>query len=62
MQGRLVFRNVRREGAGERHGITDLNRIYTMDQMASGDVMFAATGVTTGAMLEGRAPLSHGGR
>jgi len=53
MQGRLVFRNDDEKGRAERHGITDLNRIYTMDQMASGDVMFAATGVTTGAMLKG---------
>ncbi|NBB83018.1 MAG: class II fructose-bisphosphatase [Alphaproteobacteria bacterium] len=53
MQGRLVFRNDDEKARAERHGIADLNRTYTMDQMASGDVMFAATGVTTGAMLRG---------
>ena len=36
-----------------RMGIEDLNRIYTMHDMAHGNVMFAATGVTDGAMLRG---------
>ena len=34
-------------------GITDLTRKYTMMDMARGDVMFAATGVTDGSMLKG---------
>jgi fructose-1,6-bisphosphatase II / sedoheptulose-1,7-bisphosphatase len=34
-------------------GITDPNRIYKIEEMAKGDVMFAGTGVTTGAMLRG---------
>jgi fructose-1,6-bisphosphatase II / sedoheptulose-1,7-bisphosphatase len=34
-------------------GITDPNRIYTITEMAKGDVMFAATGVTGGPMLRG---------
>ena len=34
-------------------GIADLNRVFSIDQLASGDVMFAATGVTDGAMLRG---------
>jgi fructose-1,6-bisphosphatase II / sedoheptulose-1,7-bisphosphatase len=34
-------------------GITDPNRVYSVSDMARGDVMFAATGVTTGAMLRG---------
>lgn len=53
MQGRLVFRNDDERGRAERIGITDLNRKYSMEEMASGDVMFAATGVTTGSMLDG---------
>lgn len=53
MQGRLVFRNEDEVNRAKRHGIADLNRIYGMDDMASGDVMFAATGVTNGAMLRG---------
>ena len=36
-----------------RMGITDFNRKYSMLDLAKGDVMFAATGVTDGAMLQG---------
>lgn len=54
MLGRLVFHtDVERERA-DRWGITDLNKIYTTDDLAKGDnVMFAATGVTDGTMLRG---------
>jgi fructose-1,6-bisphosphatase II / sedoheptulose-1,7-bisphosphatase len=34
-------------------GITDFDRIYSMEDLAEGDVMFAATGVTDGTMLRG---------
>ena len=34
-------------------GITDINRVYTAEELAKGEVMFAATGVTTGPMLRG---------
>ena len=34
-------------------GIEDFNKKFTMSELAKGDVMFAATGVTTGSMLEG---------
>lgn len=53
MQGRLVFRNDDEKKRAGRFGISDLSRKYTADEMASGDVMFAATGVTDGAMLRG---------
>lgn len=54
MLGRLVFRNNDERARAERWGITDFNRIYTKDDLARGDnVMFAATGVTDGAMLRG---------
>ena len=53
MQGRLLFRNDDERGRAHRLGITDLNRKYTMLDMAHGDVMFAATGVTNGSMLKG---------
>ncbi|HEX2150513.1 MAG TPA: class II fructose-bisphosphatase [Stellaceae bacterium] len=53
MQGRLLFRNDDERGRAHRLGITDLNRKYTMMDMAHGDVMFAATGVTNGSMLKG---------
>jgi fructose-1,6-bisphosphatase II / sedoheptulose-1,7-bisphosphatase len=52
-QGRLLFRNDDERGRAHRIGITDLNRKYTMTELASGDVIFAATGVTTGTMLRG---------
>jgi fructose-1,6-bisphosphatase II / sedoheptulose-1,7-bisphosphatase len=53
MQGRLIFRNDDEKARGLRWGITDLNRKYDMREMAKGDVMFAATGVTDGTMLRG---------
>jgi fructose-1,6-bisphosphatase II / sedoheptulose-1,7-bisphosphatase len=53
MQGRLLFRNDDERGRAERLGITDLNRKYGLLDLAHGDVMFAATGVTNGAMLRG---------
>ena len=53
MQGRLVFRNDDERGRAERIGITDLNRKYGLRDLASGDVFFAATGVTNGTMLDG---------
>ncbi len=54
MLGRLTFRNDDERSRAERWGITDLNAIYTTDDLAKGDnVMFAATGVTDGSMLRG---------
>jgi len=53
MQGRLVFRNDAEKQRAAKAGITDLKRKYEMNDLAHGDVMFAATGVTGGAMLRG---------
>ena len=53
MQGRLLFRNDDERGRAHRIGITDLDRKYKLLDLAAGDVMFAATGVTNGAMLKG---------
>ncbi|NNU16558.1 class II fructose-bisphosphatase [Parvularcula sp. ZS-1/3] len=53
MQSRLLFRNDDERGRAEKAGITDLDRKYGLMDMASGDVMFAATGVTDGTMLKG---------
>ena len=53
MQGRLVFRNDEERGRAHRIGIEDLDRKYSMMDLAGGDVMFAATGVTDGSMLKG---------
>jgi fructose-1,6-bisphosphatase II / sedoheptulose-1,7-bisphosphatase len=53
MQGRLVFRNDDEKGRAVKMGVTDFNRKYDMLDLARGDVMFAATGVTDGTMLRG---------
>ena len=53
MQGRLQFENEGQVERAREMGITDPNRIYELNDMAKGDVMFAATGVTTGPMLRG---------
>jgi len=53
MQGRLLFRNDDEKARAQKWGITDLNRKYGMLDLAKGNVMFAATGVTSGAMLQG---------
>ncbi|MBM3601060.1 MAG: class II fructose-bisphosphatase [Alphaproteobacteria bacterium] len=60
MQGRLLFRNDDEKGRAQRCGIKDFNRKYTMLDMARGDVMFAATGVTDGTMLRGVRRFGHG--
>ncbi len=53
MQGRLIFRNEDEKGRARRWGIKDLDRIYALEDLASGDVIFAATGVTDGSLLKG---------
>lgn len=53
MQGRLVFRDDAERERAAKWGITDLERKYALKELASGDVIFAATGVTNGAMLQG---------
>jgi fructose-1,6-bisphosphatase II / sedoheptulose-1,7-bisphosphatase len=53
IQTRLVFRNDDERSRAARIGIKDLKKKYNTLDLASGDVMFAATGVTDGSMLEG---------
>ncbi len=53
MQGRLIFRNDEERSRAQRCGITDFNRKYNLLDLAKGNVMFAATGVTSGTMLQG---------
>jgi fructose-1,6-bisphosphatase II / sedoheptulose-1,7-bisphosphatase len=60
MQGRLLFRNDDEKGRAAKWGVKDLNRKYRMEDLASGNVMFAATGVTDGAMLHGVRRFSGG--
>ncbi|ALJ36518.1 class II fructose-bisphosphatase [Azospirillum brasilense] len=52
-QGRLLFRNDDEKARAARWGVKDLNKKYSLTELASGNVMFAATGVTDGAMLRG---------
>ncbi|MDG1859214.1 MAG: class II fructose-bisphosphatase [Emcibacteraceae bacterium] len=53
IQGRLTFRNDVERGRARKWGIEDLDRKYSTEEMASGDVIFAATGVTDGTLLDG---------
>jgi fructose-1,6-bisphosphatase II len=53
MQGRLVPRNEGEIERAKKMGITDITKIYTAEELAHGDVMFAATGVTSGDWLKG---------
>ncbi|MGB7244723.1 MAG: class II fructose-bisphosphatase [Sulfitobacter sp.] len=53
MYGRLLFRNDDERGRAAKAGITDLDLIYTRDEMVTQDVIFAATGVTGGTLLPG---------
>jgi fructose-1,6-bisphosphatase class II len=53
MQGRLKPRNDSEIERARKMGIKDINKKLTIDQLAAGDVMFAATGVTDGDYLDG---------
>jgi fructose-1,6-bisphosphatase II / sedoheptulose-1,7-bisphosphatase len=53
MQGRLIFRNDDERERAKRCSISDFGRKYGLLDLAKGDVMFAATGVTGGTMLQG---------
>jgi fructose-1,6-bisphosphatase class II len=53
MQGRLVLDTEEKRRRAAHMGIKDLRKKYTMEEMVSGDCLFAATGVTTGSMLCG---------
>jgi fructose-1,6-bisphosphatase II / sedoheptulose-1,7-bisphosphatase len=52
-QGRLVFRNDDEKGRATRLGLTDFDRKYELEEMVKADCIFAATGVTKGALLDG---------
>jgi fructose-1,6-bisphosphatase II / sedoheptulose-1,7-bisphosphatase len=52
-QGRLLFRNDDEKARARKWGVTDLDRIYKLDDLVKGDAIFAATGVTDGSLLEG---------
>ena len=53
IHGRLLFRNDDERLRAEKAGISNLSQIYSRDDMVTEDVIFAATGVTSGSLLEG---------
>jgi len=53
MQGRLIFRNDDERARAAKWGIEDLHRTYNLEELAAGNVIFAASGVTDGSMLKG---------
>jgi fructose-1,6-bisphosphatase II / sedoheptulose-1,7-bisphosphatase len=60
MKARLVFRNDDERGRAAKWGITDLDKIYDLTELAKGDCIFAATGVTDGSLLKGVKKLKSG--
>ena len=59
-QGRLLFRNDDERARARKWGIEDLNKIYELEELAKGDCIFAATGVTDGSLLHGVKRLRDG--
>ncbi|WP_099826808.1 class II fructose-bisphosphatase [Oceaniglobus indicus] len=53
MFGKLLFRNDDEKGRAKKAGITNFDRVYTRDDLVTGDVIFAATGVTDGSVVAG---------
>jgi len=53
MMGRLMFRNDEERKRARKAGITDLDKVYSRDEMVTEDVIFAATGVTDGSIVQG---------
>ncbi len=53
MQGRLILDTQEKRDRAAKMGVTEPDKAYTMEEMAKGDVIFSATGVTDGNMLEG---------
>lgn len=62
MQARLIFRNEDERGRARRLGIEKFDRKYSLTDLASGDVVFAATGVTDGSLLQGVKRVPGGNR
>ena len=52
-QGKLLFRNDDERARAAKWGVTDLDRIYSLEDLVKGDAIFAATGVTDGSLLQG---------
>jgi fructose-1,6-bisphosphatase II / sedoheptulose-1,7-bisphosphatase len=52
-EGKLLFRNDDEKARAKKWGVTDLDRIYQLEDLVKGDAIFAATGVTDGSLLQG---------
>jgi fructose-1,6-bisphosphatase II / sedoheptulose-1,7-bisphosphatase len=59
-KGRLLFRNDDERARARKWGIDDLDRVYDLNDLAKGDCIFAATGVTDGSLLDGVKRLKGG--
>jgi fructose-1,6-bisphosphatase class II len=53
MQGRLIPRNESEIARAKKMGVTDIHKVWMLEELAKGNVMFCATGVTTGNFLKG---------
>ena len=53
MQSRLVINNADEERRAKKMGIENLDKVYTLDELVSKDVIFSASGVTDGSMVKG---------
>jgi fructose-1,6-bisphosphatase II / sedoheptulose-1,7-bisphosphatase len=53
MQARFAFRNEAEKFQAQRSGLKDAGRRFELDDLVAGDVIFSATGVTKGALLDG---------
>ncbi|WP_428264013.1 class II fructose-bisphosphatase [Haliangium sp.] len=62
IQGRLRFRNDEERARAEKMGVPAEDHIYSIDELAQGNVMFAATGVTESAFLDGVRFIAGGAR
>ena len=62
MQGRLVFMSEEERSRSRKMGINDFDKIYSTEEMAKGDVFFAATGVTNGDLVRGVRYFSGGAK
>ena len=59
-KGRLLFRNDDERARARKWGIEDLNKVYDLTELAKGDCIFAATGVTDGSLLSGVKRMKNG--
>jgi fructose-1,6-bisphosphatase class II len=57
--GKLKFRNNEERERAKRMGVADLDKVYSINELARGEVMFCATGITDGSLLKGVRFLAH---